>query len=215
MVERARAAGGRAGAARGLAPVRPPIRRGPGRPGCRRARRTRQRRGLVLAGRDPPRACRLCRSQPRLRRPGAADHAAAGRGLPSGRRFADRPRRGCRELAGRRLDLGHRCRPGRAFVGADADGRNCRAAWRIRGRRTSLPRSPRAGRGRRLFAGGLCRLPARPRPPRRGSHPAQGRGARRRPAAAAGNRGQGHPGSPRQGLDQRPRRALCRGARTR
>ncbi len=123
--------------------------------------------------------------------PGAADYAQAARAAASGwppltpradrrglhgagrrRSPAARPRG--RERCARRCSRRRR-RARRAAVGADPAGRDRRAPRRASAAAEArLPRRAGAAAARRLPAGRLCRLPARPRPRRRGAGAAEG-----------------------------------------
>ena len=192
LVEPARAACGGAHGACDRAAVRPPLRRSVGRSGGSRARRPGRRVGVVVVHRDPPGA-----RQPRWRAPMSCQPAgvrigarSGGRRLSRTDRCVDRSRGTRRHVVARGAARAQRCRPRAAPLGADAPGRNRRTRRPRRGGRSRVPRRARAAASRRVPAGGLRRLPARPRPRGRGAHAAQGPVTRRRAAAAPGHRRQ-------------------------
>ncbi len=126
-------------------------------------------------------------ARPRWRRLGAR---SGGRRLPRADRCADRPRGARRHVVARGAAVAQRRRSRAAPLGADAPGRNRRTRRPRRSGRSRVPRRARAAAARRVPAGGLRRLPARPRPRGRGAHAAQGPVACRRAAAAPGHRRQ-------------------------
>ena len=156
------AAGGGARAARRGAAVRPPVRRGAGRPGAAVKADPDDARGLGLAHRDPPRARRLpaaARACERLAPLAPALLAAACRAQVDA-------------LTGRAAAAAHRCAAALQAHGDDDPAQRLWALTRLaeieerRGDAAAAERAFRDAlalqRARRLPAGGVCRLPARP-----------------------------------------------------